>query len=189
MLPVLTALLTVLTSALGAARDPARAPSHQPQLLRASYLICVTDDFIVDVYLNGRPVPDEKRNLLEERFGATVERIDVAVHRGDWLVFNVVNNRLRWGGTRYFGVAGCFAPDEFGFVSDRASRQWSACDEARDAGRFISQKGFLSRRSVQLIENPWLDGDGLMRQHAGEHWSGSPVWGGGRNTWIKVILE
>ncbi|MBV8398694.1 MAG: hypothetical protein JOZ17_08130, partial [Acetobacteraceae bacterium] len=33
----------------------------------------------------------------------------------DSVEFN--NNRLRWGGASYFAVAGCFARDEFGFVS------------------------------------------------------------------------
>lgn len=157
--------------------------------LKARYLITAADDFIVDVFLNGKPVPDAKRTLLEERFGATVERIDVEVHRGDWIVFNVVNNRLRWGGSRYLGVAGCFAPNEFGFVSDRASRNWSACDNPRDACRFIARKRFLSRQHVQIIDNPWTDGDALMRQHAGETWNGTPLWGAARNTWVKVLVE
>jgi hypothetical protein len=51
-------------------------------------------------------VPDSKRTLLVERFGTTAEWIDVDVKRGDWLVFNVVNNRMRWGGCSYVAVAG-----------------------------------------------------------------------------------
>ena len=157
--------------------------------LRAAYLITAADDFVVDVYLNGKPVPDEKRTMLEERYGATVERVDVEARRGDWLVFNVVNNRLRWGGTRYFGLAGCFAPNEYGFVSDRASRQWSACDSPREAGRFIAQRSYHDRSAVQIVDNPWPEGDNLMRQYAGSNWSGTPVWGKARNTWIKVLVD
>ncbi len=156
---------------------------------RAAYLVTTTDDFIVDIYLNGKPVPDSRRTMLEERFGATVERIDVQVRRGDWIVFNVVNNRLRWGGARYFGVAGCFAQDDFGFVSDRASRQWSACDDPRAAHSFIARRSYQARCPVEVIDNPWSEGDALMRRHAGAHWSGTPVWGRGRNTWIKVVVE
>jgi hypothetical protein len=176
----------MLSTQLAAQSDDAAAPAAP---LRAKYLITTADDFVVDMYLNGKPIPDAKRTLLEERYGATVERVDVEVHRGDWLVFNVVNNRLRWGGTRYFGLAGCFAQNEFGFVSDRASRQWSACDSPRDADRFITRKSFCDRRPVRIVENPWSDGDGLMRQYAGSNWSGSPVWGRDRNTWIKVVVE
>jgi hypothetical protein len=33
------------------------------------------------------------------------------------------------------------------------------------------------------------DGDGLMRQYAGSNWNGSPVWGQGRNTWVKIVVE
>ena len=144
---------------------------------------------MVDVYLNGKLVPDTQRSMLEERYGATVERINVEIHRGDWLVFNVVNNRLRWGGVRYFAVAGCFAENEFGFVSDRASRQWSACDNPRDAERFIARKSYHADHGVRVIDSPWSDGDTLTRRHAGSNWSGTPVWGNGRNTWIKVIVE
>src|SRR3954451_17644250 len=72
----------------------------------ADRIFAVADDFIVDVYHNGVKVPDAKRMLLVEVHGATAERIDIEVREGDWLVFNVVNNRLRWGGCSYFRVAG-----------------------------------------------------------------------------------
>lgn len=188
MLPfTLLALITVmLRPQLSPVDGTVQAPERK---IRASYLITTTDDFVVDMYLNGKPIPDSSRVLLEERYGATVERINVEVRQGDWLVFNVVNNRLRWGGTRYFGLAGCFAENEFGFVSDQASRQWSACDNPRDAERFIRRKSFLERSAVQVIDNPWPVGDELMRQYAGSNWSGTPVWGAGRNTWVKVIVE
>lgn len=186
MLPLIAAACMALTFKSPTRQDAPAPSTHQ---IRANYLITAADDFIVNVYLNGQPVPDEKRALLEERYGATVERINVEVHRGDWLVFNVVNNRLRWGGARYFALAGCFALNEFGFVSDRASRQWSACDNPADAGRFIARKAFRSRQPAQVVDNPWTDGDVLMRVHAGENWSGTPLWGKERNTWIKVIIE
>jgi hypothetical protein len=179
----------LLALGLSTAAPQADAKPAEAAPLRASYLITVTDDFIVDAYKNGKPIPDAKRTLLDERYGATAERIDVEVRRGDWLVFNVVSNRMRWNGACYFGVAGCFAPDEFGFVSDRASRQWSACDSPRDAGKFIARRSYMSSHPVQIIEVPWSDGDALMRADAGANWSGSPVWGKARNTWIKVVVD
>ncbi len=189
MLPITwCAFLLLKMQPQAASADVAQVTVAKP-LLRASYLITAADDFVVDMFVNGKPIPDSSRTMLEERFGATVERVDVEVRRGDWLVFNVVNNRLRWGGTRYFGVAGCFAPSEFGFVSDRASRQWSACDNPRDAVRFITQRAFHSRAAVQLIDNPWPAGDALMQQYAGANWSGTPVWGKARSTWIKVLVD
>jgi hypothetical protein len=85
--------------------------------LRAKYLVTVTDDFIVDVYRNGQKIENPARILLEERFGATVERIEVPVYSGDWMVFHVVNNRLRWGGCSYFAAAGLLRPGHYGFTS------------------------------------------------------------------------
>jgi len=176
-------LFVLCISAPASRPDPAEPP------LRASYLVTVADDFVVDVYLNGKRVPDSKRTMLEERFGATTERVDVAVRRGDWLVFNVVNNRLRWGGARYFAVAGCFATNEFGFVSDSDSKQWSACDDAGAAPRFIARRAYRSQSGIQAINNPWPDGDGLMRQYAGASWNGTPVWGHARSTWVKLRVD
>ena len=157
--------------------------------LRAKYLITVADDFIVDVYQNGRCVPASKRELRAEIFGATVERINIEVKKGDWLVFNVVNNKLRWGGAYYFGVAGCFAPNEFGFVSDANSMNWASCDSPKDAENFIAWREALMHRPTQIVTTPWDQGDTLMRQHAGDGWKGTSVWGTGRNTWIKVLIE
>lgn len=177
----------------------AAAPAQQPVAtstpaddvhpVRAHYVVTVADDFVVEVYHNGIKVADERRHLLEERFGATVERIDVEVRKGDWLVFHVVNNRLRWGGVSYFGAAGCFARDEFGFVSDPSSGAWSACDSPRDVDRFISRRDYLRHQAAEAIANPWADGTPLMHAHAGPAWDGAPVWGTARSTWLKVVVE
>lgn len=169
---------------------PARPAVKRSPVVRAKYLITVADDFIVDLYHNGTKVPVSRRSLLLEHFGATVERINIEVKKGDWLVFNVVNNRLRWGGASYFAVAGCFAPNEFGLVSELDSGNWVGCDTYSDLDRFISQRPVLRHRPAQPIANPWGEGDRLMRHHAGESWKGVPLWGGtSRNTWVKLIVE
>ncbi len=162
--------------------------SSDPGALRANYLITVTDDFIVNVYHNGRRIPDSKRRMLLERFGATVERIDVPVHEGDWLVFNVVNNRLRWGGAYYFGVAGAYSQDEFGFVSELESGQWSVCDDPAKVNRFIAERNYMRHEAAQAVSRPWHEGLIFMRRYAGQSWAGQPVWGTSRNTWVKVVL-
>ena len=193
MIRALMILICVLTTAVfSVAADPPPAspsPTPAPAPARAKYLITAADDFIVDVYHNGKSVPDSKRTLLREIHGATVERIDVEVKPGDWLVFNVVNNRMRWGGARYFGVAGCYAQNEFGFVSRPDQGSWSVCDAPRDVDRFISEKTYLRHQPAQEIKEPWGAGDELMREYAGSSWQGAPVWGHSRNTWIKMIVE
>jgi hypothetical protein len=156
--------------------------------LRARYVITVADDFVVDVYLDGKLVPDARRHLLREQFGATAERLDVDVRKGDWLVFNVVNNRLRWNGRRYFAAAGCLSKGEFGFVSSLADSAWSRCDDPSDVGDFIADPIFGAHRPVEKIDAEWQDGTPLMKSFAGASWSGSPVWGASRNTWIKVVV-
>ena len=192
--------------------DPKSEPKSQYRTvgkqhpIRAKYLITTADDFIVDLYLNGKPVSLSKRNLLVERFGATVEKVDIEVHKGDWLVFNVVNNRLRWNGNYYFAVAGCFAENEFGFTSQmekqdvvnlgvenhedqKKETRWSVCDSTRDISRFISSKNYFSDHKPKTVSSVWGDGDLLMRQYAGTNWAGQPIWGDSRNTWIKAIIE
>ena len=100
-----TAGILLALSCLAALSATGRAEPPRGRVI-ADRLFTVADDFIVDVYHNGVKVPDAKRTLLHEVFGATAERIDIEVREGDWVVFNVVNNRLRWGGASYFGVTG-----------------------------------------------------------------------------------
>jgi len=152
------------------------------------YLVTVADDFVVDVYYDGKVVPDESRHLLAETFGATTERIDVPVHQGDWIVFHVVNDRMRWGGVSYFAAAGLQDENKFVFVSKISSADWSACDDPSSADRFIAEKNFLSDRPAREIAKPWGDGDRLMKKYAGDSWFGEPLWGRASDTWIKYIV-
>jgi len=179
----------IVSPTVSAFGSDAKETSSPESAIRGRYLITVADDFIVDVYHNGVKVPDGRRELLEERFGATVERINVEVHKGDWLVFHVVNNRLRWGGASYFGAASCFGKDEFGFVSGVECGCWSTCDSPRDAEKFIARKNFLRQHSASLIANPWGDGTPLMQAYAGPAWNGQPIWGHAPSTWLKVVVE
>lgn len=156
-------------------------------VLRATRLITVANDFIVDVYRNGVKVPDAKRKLLEEHHGATAEQIDLEVRPGDSLVFEVAHNRLRWGGSRYFAVAGLLPNGEYGFVSDPASPDWSVCDDAGQSQTFIRRRESGTQKRPSAITNPWDQGDGYMRKHAGAGYLGKPVWGGSAVTWIKYL--
>lgn len=151
------------------------------------YLITVADDFIVEVYHNGKQLPETQRELLAEIFGATAEKIQVAVHEGDWLVFHVVQNRLRWGGSKYFAVAGCVAKNEFGFVSDPASPAWSTCDDPAKVRAFISKRDAGRNIRARAIEVPWGEGDEHMKEYAGEDFPGKCLWGGAPSTWIKFV--
>lgn len=187
--PCLLCCLLVGTSLTTSGCATAKSGISNSTQLRARHLITATDDFIVEVYHNGVRVPHAKRELLVERFGATVEKINVEVQRGDWLVFNVVNNRLRWGGAYYFGVAGVLGENECGFVSDLDSGDWSVCDDPAAQQRFIKSKDYLSDNRPAKVEFPWGDGDNYMRQFAGNQWNGEPIWGRERNTWIKVVVK
>lgn len=155
---------------------------------RARHVITVADDFVVEVYHNGKRVPDNRRKLLLNRYGATVERIDIEVREGDWLVFNVVNNRFRWGGAYYFAVAGVLDPSQYGFVSELKSGNWSACDDLPSVPRFIRERDFLSDNPVTPVAKPWHEGEKYMKKHAGPAWAGEPIWGRERNTWIKIVV-
>ena len=175
----------------GTARPPVPAKKTsrpQPKGSIASYLVTATDDFIVEAYKNGARIPDDKRQLLDEIHGATAERINVDVRGGDWLVFHVVNNRLRWDGAKYFAVAGCTGENEFGFVSDPGSSDWSVCDDPGRARDFIRQRDDGTETRASIIGKPWSDGDKTIRKHAGAEFPGKPLWGGAASTWIKFVV-
>lgn len=157
--------------------------------LQARHLITVANDYIVEVYKNGKRIPDVKRELLEERFGATAERITVDVRKGDWLVFQVVHNRIRWGGSKYFAVAGRIDDAQIGFVSDPASQQWGVCDDPVKSVEFIRNRDAGMEVRAGAIANPWGEGDMYMKKFAGEGYAGKPLWGGAASTWIKFVAE
>jgi len=155
----------------------------------AAHLITVTDDFVVEAYKNGVRIQDGQRTLLNEIFGVTVERMNVQVHPGDWLVFHVVNNHLRWGGSKYFAVAGMLGTNEFGFVSDPASEAWSVCDDPDHVRDFIRRRDEGTEIRASPIAKPWEEGDEHMRQNAGAGFPGKALWGGGASTWIKFVAR
>jgi hypothetical protein len=187
-----TPILLSLMLCLGAIA-PLRADISAPEVAKerkpvlAKHLITVTDDFVVEAYKNGKRIEDGKRVLLNEIFGATVERMDVEVRPGDWLVFHVVNNRQRWGGSKYFAVAGMLGTNEVGFVSDPASEAWSACDDPDRVRDFIRRREEGTEVRASPIAKPWEEGDEHMRQNTGDAFSGKPLWGGGASTWIKYV--
>jgi hypothetical protein len=164
------------------------APATDDDAAGSSTFICA-DDFVCDIYLNGKLVPADRRKFKAEIFGAQAERIFVDLKAGDWIVFNVVNNRLRWGGAYYFAAAGQDAKRNVTFVSDPTSADWSACDDLASISRFVAERDFAKDRRAQPPKNPWPSGDKEM-SNALELWSGNAVWGDpdSRSTWIKFIV-
>jgi Protein kinase domain len=157
----------------------------------ANTIYAVVDDFIVDVYHNGQKIPDNQRQVANEVFGATSEKINTTVREGDWLVFNVVNNRLRWNGAYYFGVAGIREDNTIGFVSELESGRWSVCDNPGDAPKFIAQRDYLAANGAQAVGKPWAHGDNMLKEFIrssppdGLVTPPQAIWGTNRNTWIK----
>lgn len=168
---------------------PAKEIRPTSSLIRAHRVVTMANDFVVEVYHNGVRVPDARRKLLLDRFGAMAESTQIDVLRGDWLVFHVVNNRLRWDGQYYFGVAGVIVPGEFGFVSELNSGAWSICDNPEFTGRFIREKGFMADNRALPVEKPWHEGKAQMDSYSGGPWPGQPIWGRERSTWIKVVVQ
>jgi hypothetical protein len=160
-------------------------PNPAPGNVIASRIFVGADDFVVDVFHNGEKVPIEARSMTAERFGAIGERIDTTVREGDWIVFNVVNNRLRWNGALYFGAAGVRDDGAIGFNSEE-SPLWSVCEDPGLVPRFIAEPGFMATNVVRRIETPWSGGDKMIRSQVAD-WSGYAIWGDptNRNIWIK----
>ena len=164
------------------------APTQSSNHVRAHYVITATDDFIINVYQNGVLVPDSKRELVAEIFGATVERINIEVQKGDWLVFNVVSDRMRWGGAQSFIAAGVLATNKFGFVTTLSSGNWSVCDDFNSVSRFIAEKDY-DHDHRPISADHWEAGIKCLKQYAGDEWKGEPLWGWSPNTWIKVNVK
>jgi hypothetical protein len=157
--------------------------------LVASALLLVADDFVVEVYVNGRPVPSESRKLQADIFGAQIERVEVDLHDGDWIVFNVASNQLRWKGAHYFACAGLKGDaNDLVFASEARSGRWLACDDLTDVARFVADPNYLSDRKAQTIEKSW-DPEGKRMRERVPNWSGEGIWGTSRGTWIKYVVK
>lgn len=168
--------------------SPTISRAVQPGQL-STHLITATNDYIVDAYHNGVKIPEDQRKMLHEHFGATVEKIQVDVQPGDTLVFHVVSNRLRWGGSRYFAVAGLLGTGDYGFVTDPASSDWSICDDPLQSNQFIQQREYGNQNRALIATKPWDVGDELMHRYAGDGYPGKAVWGNNASTWIKYVAS
>jgi hypothetical protein len=155
----------------------------------ADHVIAAVDDFIIDVYHNGEKVPDTSRRLLNEIHGATVERVDVEIRRGDWVVFNVANNRLRWGGQSLFIAAGMLNEGQPpAFVTRENDQHWSVCDDPGQVKKFIAERTHMADQPARAPESPWGEGIGHFNAQVPNS-EAQPIWGESRNTWIKFVAE
>lgn len=172
-----------------AAGEPATSGAPEARGVKiADYICAVADDFIVNVYRNGKILPDDKRRLILDVYGAMAERIEVPVYKGDWFVFNVANNRLRWNGVYYFAAAGMMGANPIVFQTKVGDRRWSYCDEVDRVSRFISDPQDRGT-PVLSVSKPWDQGNDCMIKLTSPSWSGDPVWGRSRLTWIKFVAE
>jgi len=149
----------------------------------------VCDDFACDIYHNGKLIPAENRKLQGEEYGAQGELVTVDLKPGDWIVFNVVNNRQRWGGAYYFAAAGQDAAGGLAFASDLRSGNWSACDDLKEVSRFVSERDYLKDHTAQAIQKPWDANNDRIRK-GNPDWNGQAIWGdpNSRSTWLKYIV-
>jgi hypothetical protein len=155
----------------------------------ASAVQIVCDDFACDIYHNGKLIPAENRKLQAEVYGAQGELVTVDLKPGDWIVFNVVNNRLRWGGAYYFAAAGLDASGGLAFASDLRSGNWSACDDVKEVSRFVTERDYMKDHAARAIEKSWDNNNDRIRK-GNPDWNGQAIWGdpASRSTWLKYVV-
>jgi hypothetical protein len=152
-------------------------------------MLLVADDFVTSIHHNGKPLLDARRKLVAEVHGAQVERITLNLRPGDWVVFNVVNNRLRWNGSYFFAAAALNPDTAVVFPSETQTGDWSACDDLEQAPRFIADRDFGRDLKAQPVKKPWDQGKAQMLK-ACPDFTGEPLWGEPRSksTWIKFVV-
>jgi outer membrane protein assembly factor BamB len=153
----------------------------------ATKMTVVADDFVVNVWKNGEKVPDRNRVLLLEIHGASTECVHTDLRPGDWVVFHVVANRLRWGGSAYLGVFGVDSQGLQAFVSTTKGN-WSACDDIAKAKRFVLERDFGADILASKPAKPWEGAAPIWKKQIGRDFPGEAVWGKKSSTWIKFIV-
>jgi hypothetical protein len=180
------------------AQAPTRMPFPRPADVAAkpkggggavALVHLVADDFVAEIYHNGKAVPAERRKLQGEIFGAQHEAVSIAPKPGDWIVFQVVNNKLRWNGAYYFAAAGVNESGDVLFVSETKSGNWSACDDLKEVARFVAERDHLKDHKAQVVQRPWDRGNQIISK-AAPAWNGEAIWGdpASRSTWIKFVV-
>lgn len=151
----------------------------------ATSVLVAADDFVINVYHNGQPVPDSNFKLEKEIFGATVMRVRMDVRHGDWIVFEVANDRFRWQGSYGFAAAGLTSDKDVAFASNTDDGHWSACDSPDNASHFINDADYLNKNTTAAPASPWTRGTDELKQQC--DWNGQMIWGSGdaRHVWIK----
>lgn len=168
-------------------REPVEPPKRMvaaKRNLRSDALVIVAKDFVTEIYHNGRRLQRHERRMVLDRFGATAEKAELEVRPGDWLVFHVANNRLRHGGSKYFGVTGLL-DGKVAFVSQADSEDWSSCDSPGAVHDFIHFREAGTESRVVEIPKPWFEGGKFMKKYSGHDFAGDAIWGTTSSTWIK----
>ncbi|MEM8885754.1 MAG: PQQ-binding-like beta-propeller repeat protein [Planctomycetota bacterium] len=163
---------------------PERPPA--PPLVAQSMLL-VADDFVVDVWVNGKKLPREARELVLEIHGASTERVHADLRPGDWVVFQVANNRLRWGGASYFGARGVRPDGKLAFVSTTKGN-WSYCDDPGRAMKFIGNRDIGADQLARKPRREWDGAVGIWKGQIGRGFEGEAIWGKAPVTWLKFIV-
>lgn len=163
-------------------------PYRDKEIIQTSGLTIVVKDFVTAIYHNGKRVPDEKRTLLEDRFGSTIENLALEPEPGDWLVFEVACNPIRHGGSRYFALSGFLEGDPHALFSHPQSPNWSHCNNPTLAMKFIRNREHGSDLRALPVERPWDEGDSYIRRYAGPSFPGKAIWGDDTTTWLKLIV-
>lgn len=170
----------------GAGETQPAAVRGAPALANSIYI--VADDFVTKIYHNGKPVPNSDRKLAAEIYGAQIERVTLQLKPGDWIVFNVANNHLRWNGAYYFAAAFLTDQDKLVYGSDLRSGNWSACDDEKEVAAYISERDHYKDHKPQPVSTPWDRGDQEISKI--QNWNGQGIWGDptSASTWIKFIV-
>jgi hypothetical protein len=127
---------------------------------------------------------------VDETYGAAAERVEVTMHDGDWIVFNVANNRMRWNGSHYFAAAGMMDEGSPSFWSESSSGRWVACEDPSEVRDFIARATTgLENKAVAITDQKWGGGDERMEKFTGG-WKGEGIWSSGnaRNIWVKYLV-
>lgn len=167
---------------------PAKLLEPDSAGLYARQLTIVAKDFVTEIYHNGRRLKGGERELLDDIHGSTVERAEVDVKAGDWLVFHVAHNPLRHGGVKYFAVTGHLDDGRVGILSRADSEDWSACDNPELVNDFIlSREAGTESRAIKIAK-PWDEGKKYMEKYTERRFCGDPIWGAAPSTWIKYVV-
>ncbi len=150
----------------------------------AKYVEFAAESFVTEIWLNGLRVPDAARKRVATRDGVAYDRLELEIREGDWLVFQVANDRARGEG---FLAAWGLDNDGKTVFQSSATDGWFVCEEPGRAHAFVASKD--GKGAYPATPSSTAKLMSISKEPKEHRLGGEPLRARSGTTWIKCVVS